>query len=55
MNPPQTPPPPNFSQKPKFHIFFLKPSLKKVIGKGKSQDCKKRSLNCVTWCETCKI
>ena len=21
MDPPQTPPPPNFSQKPKFHIF----------------------------------
>ena len=28
MDPPQSPPPPNFSQKPKFHIFsFLKPSL----------------------------
>ena len=28
MDPPQTPPPPNFSQKPKFNIFlFLKPSL----------------------------
>ena len=26
MDPPQTPPPPTFSQKPKFHIFF-KPSL----------------------------
>ena len=29
MDPLQTPPPPNFSQKPKFHIFlFLKPSLR---------------------------
>ena len=28
MDPPQTPPLPNFSQKPKFDIFFcLKPSL----------------------------
>ena len=32
MNPPQTPPPPNFSQKPKFHIFFfLKPSLREFV------------------------
>ena len=23
MDPPQTPPPPNFSQKPKFHFFFF--------------------------------
>ena len=33
MDPPQTPPPPNFSQKPKFHFFFfLKPSLRLLIG-----------------------
>ena len=32
MDPSQTPPPPNFSQKPKYHIFFfLKPSLIKFI------------------------
>ena len=35
MDPLQTPPPPNFSQKPKFHIFlFLKPSLNTQVQEG---------------------
>ena len=31
LDPPQTPHPPNFSQKPKFDLFFFKPSLTRLL------------------------